>query len=243
MPDATPRQTATDEPRLYDGEGELLMSSEQAVDRVTLLPASHTRPDAHERIRILWGQDMIRDLLGGRYRSVICGVNANDNSHGIVSQIVDMTTASQWTSKTVTSYARMFSDSVSLHAAGDREPYILKYDLDSLLVLALLRPKGREFFTLEDLARGFQTITKMLLGRRERQPVATVSFLGARSNRLIDPGTGHEPSFETVLRTMHQAGYRGDVYPSPQLWRFGHVGVFPSYPFPPGLDRMRAGGF
>jgi hypothetical protein len=186
---------------------------------------------------------MLRDLLAGRYRAVICGVNTEDNSHGIISQIVDMTTTSQWTSKTVTSYAKMFAESVAVHAAGDREPYVLKYDLDSLLILALLRPKARDHFTLEDLGRGFQTVNRMLSGRRERLPVATVSFLGARSNRLVDAKTGHEPSFESVLRTMYLAGYRGDVYPSQQMWRFGHVGVFPSYPFPPALDRMRAGGF
>ncbi len=40
---------------------------------------------------------------------------------------------------------------------------------------------------------------------------------------------------------MYGAGYRGDVFVSPALWRFGHVGVFPSYPFPAGLERMRAG--
>jgi hypothetical protein len=73
--------------------------------------------------------------------------------------------------------------------------------------------------------------------------VGTVSFLGARSNRLIDAATGKEPSFEAVLKTMFEAGYRGDVYPATQLWRHGEVGVFPSYPFPRGLQRMREGGF
>ena len=42
---------------------------------------------------------------------------------------------------------------------------------------------------------------------------------------------------------MRDAGYTGDVYPSPRMWTYGHVGVYPSYPFPAGLDRMRAGGF
>ena len=138
----------------------------------------------------------------------------------------------------------MFMDSVAIHAQGDREPYILKYDLDNMLVLALLRPKGRDFFTLRDISRGFQTINKMLEGRRERLPVASVSFLGARSNRLVREAADQtEPSFETVLETMHQAGFRGDVYTAPQMWSMGHIGVFPSYPFPEGLDRMRSGGF
>ena len=50
-------------------------------------------------------------------------------------------------------------------------------------------------------------------------------------------------SFETVLRTMFEAGFRGDVYPSPQMWAYGGVGTFSGYPFPAGLDRMRTGGF
>ena len=44
--------------------------------------------------------------------------------------------------------------------------------------------------------------------------MATVSFLNAKANRLV--GTdGREPSFEAVLRTMFDAGFRGDVYTSP----------------------------
>ncbi len=230
--------------RLYDDEADLLMGVDQFPDRVSLLPSAAPGAAAHaaeERIRILWGQDMLRDMLDGRYRSVVCGVNDADNSHGIIAQLVDLVPQSQWTARGVSSYARMFQESVSVHAAQDREPYVLKYDLDSVLILALLRPKGKDHFTLDDLARGFTTIAKMLRGRRERIPVASVSFLGARSNRLIDPETGDEPSFERVLKTAYLAGYRGDMYPAPQLWRSGQVGVFPSYPFPEGLERMRGG--
>lgn len=227
--------------RLYDESAEDLLRSDLFPDRVSLLPGESGGPiEPGRRIRILWGQDMLRDLLDGRYRSVVCGVNDEDNSHGIISQLVNLVTTSQWNTASVTSYARMFHESVAVHAAGDREPYVLKYDLDSLLILALLRPKGRDHFTLADLSRGFATVVKMLRGRRERLPVATVSFLGARSNRLVGDD-GQEPSFETVLRTIFDAGFRGDVYPSPQMWRFGHVGVFPSYPFPEGLTRMREG--
>ncbi|VAX42738.1 hypothetical protein MNBD_PLANCTO03-735 [hydrothermal vent metagenome] len=188
----------------------------------------------------MWGQDMLIDALDSKYRAVICGVNDEDNSHGLIAQLVNRITTSQWSVQSVTSYARMFHESVSVHAAYDREPYVLKYDLDSVLVLALLRPKGRPHFTLDDLGRGFRTIWKMIQGRGERRPVATVSFLGARSNKLVD-AEGNEPSFESVLRVMYDAGYRGDVYPSPGMWQFGEVGVFPSYPFPQGLERMRAG--
>jgi len=227
-------------PRLYDEGGETLMNAAQFADRVTLLPGEQGRIEPGRRLRILWGQDMLKDVLDGRYRAIICGVNDEDNSHGIVAQIVNLVTTSQWSVHSVTSYARMFQESVSVHAAHDKEPYVLKYDLDSLLILAILRPKARDHFTTEDLAQGFRTIQKMIQGRVDRQPIATVSFLGARSNRLVDE-SGAEPSFESVLRLMYEAGYRGDVYPSPQLWSFGDVGVFPTYPFPEGLARMREG--
>lgn len=226
--------------RLYDDEGERLLSSDQFPDRVSLLPGPGGKIAAGQRLRILWGQDMLRDLLDGRYRTVICGVNDADNSHGIVAQLVELVATSQWSAKSVTSFAKMFQDSVSIHASNDREPYVLKYDLDSLLILGLLRPRGRDHFTLDDLSRGFGTVDKMLKDRRERSPVATVSFLNARANRLVG-ADGREPSFESVLRTMYQAGFRGDVYASPAMWKFAHVGVFASYPFPEGLDRMRQG--
>lgn len=231
--------TASD-PRLYEEDAEALLASEQFADRVTLLPDEPGRIESGRRIRILWGQNMLLDMLDGKYRVVVCGVNDEDNSHGIVAQLVNLITTSQWSVQSVTSYARMFQESVSVHAAHDKEPYVLKYDLDKLLILGLLRPKGRDHFTLDDLLHGFRTVTKMLQGRAERRPVASVSFLGARSNRLVGPD-GREPSFEAVLRTMYEAGYRGDIYPSPGMWQFGEVGVFPSYPFPKSLDRMRAG--
>lgn len=226
--------------RLYDEGADDLMAFDQAADRVTLLPGDSGRIEPGRRIRILWGQDMLRDVLDGRYRAVVCGVNDEDNSHGIIAQLVNLVTTSQWSVASVTSYARMFGESVSIHAAHDREPYVLKYDLDSVLILALLRPKGKGYFSIDDIRRGFRTIVKMLQGRPERLPVASVSFLGAHSNRLFE-SEGREPSFETVVGAMYESGFRGDVYPSPRLWSLGHVGVFPTYPFPEGLDRMRAG--
>ncbi len=231
-------------PRLYDDEGDLLMQADQRSDRVVILPAGDPRRASPERdrIRILWGQHLLADLVAGRYRSFVCGVNTTDNDHGLINQVVSLTTTSQWTPKAVTSYAGMFSGSVSIHAASDHEPYVLKYDLDSLLILALLRPAGRDHFTLDDLSRGFATVAKMLRGRRERLPVASVSFLGAKSNRLAGSG-GREPSFESVLRVMYEAGYRGDVYPSLSMWELAPTGVFASFPFPESLDVMRKGGF
>jgi hypothetical protein len=230
--------------RMYDGDAERLLTSDFMPERISLLPGDGSRmqhpEDATERVRIMWGQDMMRDLLDGRYRTVVCGVNDTDNARGIVAQIVDLVSTSQWTAATVTSYAKMFQASAMTVAAGDKEPYILKYDLDSLLILAILRPRGRDHFTMHDLSRGFKTVTKMLRDRHERWPVASVSFLNAKANRLVG-ADGKEPSFEAVLRTMFEAGFRGDVYTSPDMWKFGNVGVFPSYPFPAGVDRMRAG--
>src|SRR5262245_48167626 len=226
--------------RLYDDEADTLLKSDSFPDRVTLLPGAGGKVGSGERLRILWGQDLLRDLLDGRYRTVVCGVNDQDNSHGIIAQLVELVNTSQWTAKTVTNYAKMFQESLAVHAAGDREPYVLKFDLDKLLVLAILRPHKRDHFTVEDLSRGFRTITKMLGGRTDRWPAATVSFLNAKANRLI--GTdGREPSFETTLKTMFDAGFRGDVFTAPAMWRFGHVGVFPTYPFPEGLEQMRRG--
>ena len=236
-------QTQEHDVRLYDDEGELLLGSQFAGDRVTLLPSD--RPGTEEgrsRIRILWGQDMLRDLLDGRYRCVICAVNDDDNSHGIIAQIVNLVATSQWSAETVTSYAKIFHKTMDLHAASDKEPFILKFDLDNMIVLAMLRPKGKDHFSLEDFERGMQTIVKMLKGRPDRAPAAAVSFLGGRSNTLLD-SDGQEPSFERVLKIMFESGYRGDVYPAPQMWRFGQVGVFSTYPFPESLDRMRSGGF
>ena len=228
--------------QLYDDGADDLLSAESFPDRVSLLPAEHGAPQAGSRLRILWGQDLLADVLDGRYRAVICGVNDKDNSHGVIAQICSLLTTSQWSASSVTSYAKMFQESLQIHAANDREPYILKYDLDSVLILAMLRPHGRDYFTVGDVARGFRTITKMLQGRADRRPVCTVSFLGAASNKLVvDDANQEEPSFETVLRTMHDAGFRGDVYPSPKMWNYAHIGVFPSFPYPKGIDRMRAG--
>jgi hypothetical protein len=226
--------------RLYDDAADDLVAAAEIADSITVLPWQDTTADRDGHIRILWGQDMLRDVVDGRYRSVICAVNDHDNARGIISQLVDLVPASQWSVQTVTSYAKIFHQSVSVHAAHDREPYVLKFDLDSVLILALLRPAGQDHFTVADLEHGFATVTKMLAGRVDRHPVASVSFLGANSNRLLDD-TGNEPTFETVLRTMHGVGYRGDVYPAPQMWSNGGTGVFSSYPFPPSLDRMRGG--
>ena len=45
--------------RLYDDEADSLLNGDQFPDRLTLLPGA----SEVERIRIMWGQDLIRDLL------------------------------------------------------------------------------------------------------------------------------------------------------------------------------------
>jgi len=228
---------------LYDDEGDLLLEADKQADRVVLLPSGDPRHASRDpdRIRIQWGQHLLADLVAGRYRTAVCAVNDADNTHGIVGELLQLVPTSQWNVKTATAYARMFHESVAVHAPEDREPYVLKFDLDRLLIMAILRPRDRDHFTLDDLSRGFQTVAKMLTGRRERWPVASVSFLGAKSNQLVE-ADDREPSFESVLRTMFEAGYRGDVYPSLGMWELAPTGAFASYPFPDSLDVMRSGG-
>ncbi|MBC24476.1 MAG: hypothetical protein CMJ32_11250 [Phycisphaerae bacterium] len=226
---------------IYKDDGDRLMEVTPTSSRVVILPSGDLKKVQEERrIRIQWGQHLLQDLIEGRYRTIICGVNDIDNSHGILGELLQLVPTSQWTLDSVTSYARMFRSAVNVHAAEDREPYILKFDLDRILILGMLRPAERDSFTLEDIHRGFSTISKMLDGRRDRQPCASVSFLGAKSNRLIDHN-GAQPSFEAVLDAMHKGGYSGDVYPAPSMWDLAPTGVFNSYPFPESLDRMREG--
>ncbi|MDZ4756236.1 MAG: hypothetical protein SGJ11_17305 [Phycisphaerae bacterium] len=227
--------------RIYNDDGDQLMQIAKGMEKIAIVPAGDPRTVALDRrIRIQWGQHLLDDITRSRYRVVICGVNDDDNSHGILSEILRLVPTSQWTLASVTSYAKTFRSAVQLHSKEDREPYVLKFDLDRILVLALMRPQDRDHFTLEDIYRGFRTISKMLEGRMDRQPAASVSFLGAKSNRLVDH-RGEEPSFEAVLKAMHAAGFEGDIYPAVQMWRNASVGVFATYPFPESLDRMRQG--
>ena len=241
-PKAPPQATTTQHhqrPRLYDEEGDQLLEADRRADRVILLPAGDPRKPTGEqdRVRIQWGQLLLDDLLSRRYRTLVCGVNPNDNSRGIIGELAALLPTSQWNTESITSHARTFAKSMSRD-----DVLVLKYDMDLVEVLALLRPAAREYFTLDDLRRGFRKVAQMVDLRHDRLPVASVSFLGAKSNRLNGPN-GQEPSFETILRTMFEAGYRGDVYPSLGMWEIAPTGVFASYPFPGSLKVMRAGGF
>ena len=226
-------------PQIYDGEGDQLMEeqSDQAIDRIFLLPDARPSktPDTSTRLRIMWGQHLLEDLLIGRYRSLICAVNNQNNSHGIIAQLATLLPTSQWDEQSITARAKQFSTSGSTVK-------VLKYDLDAVEVLALLRPPDHDRLTLEDLSLGFKIVSDMIRTRTDRLPSASVSFLGARSNALVN-NDGQEPSFETVLRIMFQAGYPGDVYPAPGMWASAPTAVFARYPFPPSLEAMRNGGF
>ena len=191
-------------------------------------------PDSTRRIRLMWGQHLLDDLLAGRYRSLVCAVNADDNSHGIIAQLASLLPTSSWTPKAVTDHAREF---------GQREQtVVVKYDMDVIEVLALLRPAGQKTMTLADLSQGFEVVAEMLRRKTERLPTASVSFLGARANRLVGEDGQREPSFETVLRTMSEVGFGGDVYPAPWMWDSQPTALYARYPFPASIDRMRSGG-
>lgn len=222
--------------RLYEGDGDQLLVDHQLEERLVLLPdARPTDPPRQvHRCRILWGQHLVEDVLAGRYRSLVCAVNSHDNSRGIISQLARLLGTSQWDEHSITEYASRF-------APRDRVT-VLKFDMDAVEVLALLRPAQRDHLTMQDLSQGFGIVTEMVRRRTERLPIASVSFLGARANRLVGPD-GEEPSFEAVLRTMHDAGFAGDVYPAPWMWTIAPTAVYARYPFPPSLDAMRAGGF
>ena len=225
-------------PRIYDGDGDDLMAKERDIDeRLILIPDAlpSKAPDRSPRIRIQWGQLLLEDLLAGRYRSLVCAVNPIDNSHGIIAQLATLLPTSQWSLSSITAYARQL-------ATPDERVKVLKYDMDAVEVLAILRPIQGNRLTVATLSAAFKIIAEMIQRKPGRQPSASVSFLGAAANALVD-ANDQEPSFETVLRTMYEAGYTGDVYPSPAMWQQTRIGVYARYPFPAALNRMREGGY
>jgi len=226
-------------PHIYKGDGDRLMQSRlhDAPDQIILVPDAlpSKTPDKRERIRIMWGQHLLEDLLAGRYRTLVCAVNAQDNRRGVISQLAELLPTSQWDESSITSYAKQF-------AGGKERAKVLKYDMDVVEVLAVLRSANHASLTLNDLRAAFQIVEGMIEGKPGRMPSATVSFLGARANQLVGPD-GKEPSFEEVLEAMYEAGYAGDVYPSPAMWSSAPIGLYPRYPFATTLDRMRQGGF
>ena len=225
--------------RIYDGEGDQLMVDAhlEAIDRVILWADARPSkvPDPTPRIRIQWGQHLLEDLLAGRYRTLVCGVNATDNSGGIINQLAQLLPTSQWDESSITATAKRFSEN------GSSKIKVIRFDMDSVEVLALLRPADRDF-TEDDLSQGFKIISEMINTKPDkRRPSASVSFLGARVN-VLKGQDGAEPSFERVLTLMNTAGYAGDVYPAPWMWDASPIGMFARYPFPNSIDQMRSGG-
>jgi hypothetical protein len=223
--------------RMYDEDGDALLERDHAElqDRILLTPDAlpSKTPDTRRRIRIMWGQHLLEDVLAGRYRSLVCAVNSEDNSSGIISQLAGLVPTSQWDERSITEYARQFS------VGGDRVT-VLKYDMDLVEVLAIRRP-SRKHLTVQDLAAAFRIVSEMVSRKPGRVPSASVSFLGARANSLVGPD-GKEPSFESVLRAMYEGGYSGDVYPAPAMWHMARIALFPRYPFPESLETLRRGG-
>ena len=226
------------QPKIYDGDGDILMEADRQANRLVIVPSGDPRKAIKERqkIRIQWGQFLLEDMMARRYRTVVCSVNPEDNSHGIISTIGEMIPTSQWDNESITKYARVYAE------RSPDKVLVLKYDMDEVNVLALLRPLNRSAFTLDDIRVGYSKVADMVERRWDRMPCASVCFLGAKSNRLLDEN-GNEPSFETVLRTVYESGYRGDMYPSLGMWEIAPTGVFATYPFPDSLKVMRSGGF
>ncbi len=224
-------------PHIYDGEGDRLMEDLANTDRIILVPdARPSRTADHgAKIRLMWGQHLLDDLMAGRYRTLVCAVNAQENRGGIVAQVAESLPTSQWTVRAINEYAKRFSH------PGDRVK-VLKLDLDALEVLALLRPPDRDHLTMNDLSVGLKIVAEMLRRNTQRLPVAAVSFIGARNNALRSE-QGAEPTLESVLRVMLEAGFTGDVYPAPAMWEAAPTGVYARYPFPAAIDQMRQGGF
>jgi hypothetical protein len=222
-------------PAIYQGDGDQLMQDD-VPDRIVLVPDAYPgkTPDRSPRIRIMWGHHLLDDLVGGRYRSMICAVNTRDNSHGIIAQVAAFLPASQWNAESITAYAQQISRS-------GQDAKVLKYDMGTIEVLAIRRPEEKAVLTLADLSAAMPIVVGMLQGKPDRWPAASVSFLEARANQLVDE-TNQEPAFESVLGVMHAAGYSGDVYPSPGMWRAAPTAVFARYPFAPSLDVRRIGG-
>lgn len=222
-------------PAIYQGAGDQLMQ-EDVHDRIILVPDAYPSktPDRDQHIRIMWGQHLLDDLMACRYRSLVCAVNSRDNSHGIIAQVAAFSPTSQWDAESITAYA---------HHVGrrGRNVRVLKYDMDAIEVLAVLRPEDHEVLTLSDLSISMRLIARMLESQPRRIPAASVSFLEARTNKLVDD-RGEEPSFEHVLSVIYNAGFRGDIYPSPSLWRAAPTAVFARYPFASSLDARRNGG-
>jgi len=222
---------------IYDGGLDRVMTESLASDKLVIVPDAKPTPDADttRRLRIMWGHHLLDDVVAGRYRSMVCAVNPEDNERGIIGRLTELLPTSHWSVRSITEYARQY--------ATQQRVTVLRYDMDAVEVLAILRPAGQDHLTLDNLSHGFQLVSEMIRRKTDRRPTASVSFLGSARNPLIESEGGAEPSYETVLRTMHEAGFAGDVYPAPWMWEMGDTALFARYPFPASLAKMREGGY
>ncbi len=223
MKKVAPMKNEPAKPRIYEGDGDQLMADMDVSDRIILLPDARPSkvPDRTPRIRLMWGQHLLEDLLAGRYRTLVCAANDSDNASGIITQLATLLPTSQWDERSITAHAKLFSQSDRVR--------VIKYDMDAVEVLAVLRPAARDTLTLDDLSLAFRIVTEMIQWRVDRLPSASVSFLGAHSNALREP-QGNEPTLEAVLGAMYAAGYTGDVYPAPSMWEAAPTAVYASLP-------------
>ena len=65
-----------DELKVYEDDGDLLMDASKVAAKVVVVPSGDPRSAAAtDRMRLVWGQHLLSDLLDGRYRTVVCGIN------------------------------------------------------------------------------------------------------------------------------------------------------------------------
>ena len=124
--------TQLKKPRICDGDQLMQKTDGEAADMIILFPDAMPSeiPDPKRKLRIMWSQHLLEDLLAGRYRSLVCAVNPEDNSHGLISQLAELLPTSQWSEEPITECARQFS-------SGPAMVKVLKFDMDAVEVLAI----------------------------------------------------------------------------------------------------------
>ena len=201
----------SNQPNIYDDDGDHLMQEVPVeAGQIILVPdtAPSRSPDLTPRLRIMWGQHLLDDLIAGRYRSLLCAVNSQDNSRGMISQLAEFLPTSQWDVQSITEYARHFD------SPGGKVK-VLKYDMDTVEVLAVLRPAGHGHLTLAELSTAFRLAVQMTRSKPGRLPSASVSFLEARANVLVDQN-GQTPTFRSRAADHARSGVYGRRLPVSQ---------------------------
>ena len=143
-------------PKMYEGDGDSLMQCDADSDfpRIMLVPDSFPSkvPDKTPRLRIMWGQHLLEDLLAGRYGSVVCAVNAEDNSHGIISQLASLLPTSQWDRNSITAHAKQF---VAVGEPGHQIGTVLQAAaIDDRISVDVRRQRGQSIVARRGRRRG-----------------------------------------------------------------------------------------